>query len=275
MKAITLPPHIKTPILVLVARCINKGRLIQNTRERLYTEAPFFIIGSGRNGSTLLACILNNHPNLFIPPEQTAIPRALIKWSIQKTPWDKFIQHFITNLSSHSNQWQLDFDDIQRSLLSLEYRHRNFANIVSLIYKDYGHLLSKSNFLWGDKTPSNTHYVRLLKQEFPNSKYIFLVRDPRDVILSHLTANPVYYANLLDFLIWRWKDSVYQFEWLNSNFQDDVFLLPYERFVISAAQETQRIIDWLGPHFALLIGVSEYEHLPERDQLAAARPMSS
>ena len=39
----------------------------------------FFIIGSGRNGSTLLATILNAHKDIFIPPEQFVLPYAIIR----------------------------------------------------------------------------------------------------------------------------------------------------------------------------------------------------
>ncbi|MGH7573620.1 MAG: sulfotransferase [Longimicrobiales bacterium] len=32
-------------------------------------SAPFFIVGSGRSGSTLLQVLIDAHPNLAIPPE--------------------------------------------------------------------------------------------------------------------------------------------------------------------------------------------------------------
>ena len=48
---------------------------------------PFFILGSGRNGSTLLSSILNAHPELFIPSEQFILPYTIMRRYIF---WFKF-----------------------------------------------------------------------------------------------------------------------------------------------------------------------------------------
>ena len=44
----------------------------------------FFILGSGRNGSTLVASILNAHRDIFIPPEQFILPYAIMKRYLSK-----------------------------------------------------------------------------------------------------------------------------------------------------------------------------------------------
>jgi len=42
------------------------------------SNPPFFILGSGRNGSTLLSAILNSHQSVFIPPEQFVLPFSIM-----------------------------------------------------------------------------------------------------------------------------------------------------------------------------------------------------
>ena len=44
----------------------------------------FFIIGSGRNGSTLLGGMLNTNNNVFIPPEQYVLGYSLLKWNLKR-----------------------------------------------------------------------------------------------------------------------------------------------------------------------------------------------
>ena len=43
---------------------------------------PFFILGSGRNGSTLLASTLSQYQNIYIPPEQFVLPYAIMKFRL-------------------------------------------------------------------------------------------------------------------------------------------------------------------------------------------------
>ena len=53
--------------------------LFRNKKKDYSSENSFFILGSGRNGSTLLSSILNAHKSLFIPPEQFVLPYAIMK----------------------------------------------------------------------------------------------------------------------------------------------------------------------------------------------------
>lgn len=40
-------------------------------------RSPFFLIGCGRSGNTLLRAMLNQHPQIAIPPESLFIPDYL------------------------------------------------------------------------------------------------------------------------------------------------------------------------------------------------------
>lgn len=225
-------------------------RLLPEKTLRLSGEAPFFIIGSGRNGSTLLACLLNNHANVFIPPEQSAMVNGILKWQRWRVhptcSWEQFVTDFVSTLSKRSLYWKIDFQEVSRELKSLNPQHRNFQNILITIYQIYGKMMKREVVCWGDKTPGNTAFVKLWKEQFPKSKFVFLIRDPRDVILSLLKVNYNYYYARLHYRIWLWADGIRKYEWLCMNYPEDVILLSYERLVSSSELEVQRVVKWLG-----------------------------
>ena len=61
------------PSLIKLVKLFRK-----NKNYHSISEQPFFILGSGRNGSTLLASILNSNPNILIPPEQYVLPYSIM-----------------------------------------------------------------------------------------------------------------------------------------------------------------------------------------------------
>ena len=73
---------------------INLLRLCK-TKNRDPITDHFFVLGSGRNGSTLLASILNAHKDIFVPPEQFILPYAIMKQYLSffhtKNAWRKDI----------------------------------------------------------------------------------------------------------------------------------------------------------------------------------------
>ena len=88
------------PLLIYVFDLIcNVNKKIKKTP----LTKPFFIYGSGRNGSTLLASLLNNNENISIPPEQYVMPHAIIDWKLNKfQSYNKFISKIIRSLSTKS-----------------------------------------------------------------------------------------------------------------------------------------------------------------------------
>ena len=68
-------PFIKYRLILVFVNLFRFFSFRSNSR----LKNNFFILGSGRNGSTLLASILNAHHNLFIPPEQFVLPYVIMK----------------------------------------------------------------------------------------------------------------------------------------------------------------------------------------------------
>ena len=74
--------RVLSPILI---QCLNLffGKRSKNSNIKNYQD-PFFIIGSGRNGSTLLGGMLNTNAAVFLPPEQYILGYSLLKWNLKR-----------------------------------------------------------------------------------------------------------------------------------------------------------------------------------------------
>lgn len=137
----------------------------------------FFITGTGRSGTSLLQSMLAAHPQICLPPETHFIRKYLIKHNrinhqLRKTLKndpelarlnisDK-LNHLIDNVDTPAN--------LYRQILSA-YRESNIQN------------------LYGDKDPRNIDYIHTINKQLSNSKFIHIIRDPRDVVLSRTRAN--------------------------------------------------------------------------------------
>jgi hypothetical protein len=210
------------------------------------TQPFLFIMGSGRNGSTLLSAILNNHPGICIPPEHNIIPVAIRYWYTHPfRTWNDMTEH-VCGFLRRPSQWSLDIAAIQKDLLAAPASERNVTCILRSIYGYFAQLQGKVNPVFGDKTPSNTFYIKSIKKHFPASRIVFLVRDPRDVIASFLKANEQYYSDRFGFMIWRWKNSIEKYKALSKHYPADVMLLKYEDLVSDPQKEVNAIIKLLG-----------------------------
>jgi hypothetical protein len=219
------------------------SKLIDLNPPPLVSKPPLFIMGSGRNGSTLLSCILNNHPHICIPVEHSFIPSSIKYWySHPFQTWNQK-KNSIHKLLEKTNYWKLNLALIENEMDLLDYDRQHVNSIIEIVYRQLTHQNGKQDAIWGDKTPSNTQFIKLIKAQFPTSKILFLIRDPRDYLASMLNMDTNYQ---LDFLLWRWKDALSKYESLKSRYYDDVRLLKYETLVSDTEKVIQELVSWLG-----------------------------
>ena len=144
---------------------------------------PVFILGCPRSGTTLLAELLE-FTSYGKPFETHFITKYYKKLSsygdITKIENFRFLLNDISKERSIM-QWKVDInaEEIFSKLNVIDYPHIcDFICRLKSLQKGYAH--------WGDKTPHYTLDVSIIDKIFPKSKYIFIVRDGRDVALSLL-----------------------------------------------------------------------------------------
>ncbi len=139
-------------------------------------RSPFFILGSGRCGSTYLYNLLAAHPRIALTNEGKVLD---FLW---------FCSEFAALPSQHERTFALHVETKLRGLIQPDYLD-TFAKVFTRhargIVEDFyaTQFADKDYWRWGDKLPDPR--AALAAQElWPDVAYVVLVRDPRDVLCS-------------------------------------------------------------------------------------------
>lgn len=176
--------------LSTLAKGLLKRHPLRSKTEPL-SCTPFFVIGSGRSGNTLLRAILTSHPDLYIPPESYVLGRVIRTYRFFSfLPWPLLSRLVISEFESfrHFYTWEINLVDFYQEALSLPKNQRNLAHLLDKFYQYYGKQKFPAGKRWGDKTPLNTYHTHLIDPLFPQAQYIHIIRDGRDVVASYLKA---------------------------------------------------------------------------------------
>ena len=145
------------------------------------TVSPVFIIGCPRSGTTLLARFLQ--PTHYGSPVETHFITKYYE-KIPKYGALKKKQNFMLLMKDILSerpimQWKLDID-IEEFWAGLKrYDYREIIDRLCMM-----RFTSKGKTSWGDKTPIYILDLEIIYRLFPDAKYLYIVKDGRDVALS-------------------------------------------------------------------------------------------
>jgi hypothetical protein len=144
--------------------------------------APFFIVGSGRSGSTLLRLMLASHSRIAIPAETWYLTDLVEEFPSDRLLQESEISKAIAVMTNHY-RWPdmgLDAAEVRRRVAKLS--GVRLRDLVEIVYRWHMEVEGKSR--WGDKTPPYIEIVPSLAALFGDAKFIHLIRDGRDVAKS-------------------------------------------------------------------------------------------
>jgi hypothetical protein len=152
---------------------------------------PFFIVGSGRCGSTLLRAMLEAHPNVHVPPESGLAPAVRDFRRFSRLPWNVVLRLVLAQFEYHGvwEAWDLPLRPLYHELNALPRTSRNLATVVDRIYRAHITKHKPGATRWGDKTPSATPALPALHAVFPDLQVVHLLRDGRDVVQSFMRVS--------------------------------------------------------------------------------------
>jgi hypothetical protein len=141
---------------------------------------PVFIVGTERSGSNLLRLMLDAHSQIAIPhpPHILAYFAKLETLYARASPHDAFpklVDDVLRHVAGHIHPWPVLPD--RQELLSIP--SRDVIGLFLNIYDQY--LRATGKPCWGCKSTFVIHHVEALLARRPASRFIWLVRDPRDV----------------------------------------------------------------------------------------------
>ncbi len=200
-------------------------------------KAPFFIIGCVRSGTTMLRNVLRLHPNLTAP-EETHFYRWTDPYGTDGS------QHLLSKNATLVRHRAIDGiteDEFARMLATALTRRQLYQRYMALFLER-----SKPGATrWFDKTPQNVYGAAMLAADFPSARFVHIVRNPLDVVLS-LRAGAVMKVSSLVGASNYWLESVTNIHSLKKAWPGRVLEFRYDEFNADPQSHAERVLRFVG-----------------------------
>lgn len=205
------------------------------TRSEMADDRPLFIIGSVRSGTTLTRDLLRRVPN-FICPEET----HFFRWAEPfRTPHSL---HPYRNNALLKKHRALDgVDDATFEAILAESRTK--AELQRRYIAAFAHAQGVTGpYRWFEKTPQNIYGAALIAQQMPQARFVFMVRNPLNVVASMILGRQVKIADLYGACNY-WLEAAALFETLVAAYPARVMCLRYEVLIADVPKAMSAILD--------------------------------
>ena len=145
-------------------------------RGETLAPAPF-VVGLTRSGTTLLRMMLDAHRELAVPPETHFVP-DVIKAVRDDAGAEGILEAFTGNRTW--GDFGISADEMRQRIGAVD--NKDAAAVLRAFFGAYAERQGKQR--WGDKTPAYMLSVQRIGRTLPESRFVHLIRDGRDVALS-------------------------------------------------------------------------------------------
>lgn len=206
------------------------------------TAKAIFIVGMARSGTTLLSEILNAHSQIAASPETHYFRKY---WTDeQKSTMEKRI--ILTEEFLDGNEFkQFGFSKKQKQEIRAELLaaiRKGLPQILDVVLTHYR--LKHNKPIWCEKTPVHMLYLPHIAKLFPEAKFIFLVRDPRDICLS-LKKVPFNAGSTVS-IARRWKRYARLSVSYQRQYQGKLLVVKYEDLIRQPERQIMKICQFLN-----------------------------
>lgn len=214
---------------------------------------PFFVVGSGRCGTTLLRRILQASPQVHIPPETYMIGPAIKFFRHNR---DKLWGHLVRSVLSmfefnkEFDRFGISLRPLMHDLLDAPKEDRSLALILDSLFRYHGNQTGQTFTRWGDKTPLNSYCLDAILAVFPDACFVHLIRDGVDVVYSLCDANLV---NDLQCGAKRWKTAIAAVDAFSRKHPTRCIEMRYEAMVKDPQTAIERVCNFLEIPFDRLM----------------------
>jgi hypothetical protein len=219
---------------------------------------PFFIIGSGRSGNTLLRRILQSHPDIHIPPETYVLGDVINGFKNNANLyWNDLVGLMLAKFQFHPEfeTFGIDLRPLLDELIDSPKEKRSLCHILDRFYRYHAkNVADKETARWGDKTPLNTFYLHDIAEVFPRAQFIHIVRDGCDVVSSYMKAG--IYKDL-ESAASRWRDSIDIINRFKATNSSAVLEIHYEELVSNTREVVRSVCEFLNVEFSESMLASE------------------
>ncbi|HDZ61673.1 MAG TPA: sulfotransferase [Nitrospirae bacterium] len=202
---------------------------------------PIFTIGVPRSGTTLLRVMLDSHPEIAAGPECPWISGSYSK----TTSFSDLYYSLVNDMRGPVRNFKGVSEDVIASAL---------GSAISDIMRKYAEASGKKQ--WIEKTPNHITEIPYIIRLFPESKFIHIVRDGRDVACSSFRERATWGASLENRgqmmintrlnALQRWCRWISDFEKWQFQYSLDVCRISYEDMVEEPGSVMQKVLSFIG-----------------------------
>ncbi len=214
-----------------------------------------FIIGAGRSGTTLLALILNHHPNCISTPELKHFLYFYKKYKNLTEVTNELLadlEKYFSVVGSTRKNILFNIDD------NFYIKNLNpgdaltYAQLIKLIYLGFFSNVKNTNEITCiiDKNPFYTFHTEKITEIFPDAKFICIMRDYRAFVLSNRQSQtPFISVRSTSYYAYAWNYHADKIIQLKTISPDKLLIIHYENLVTSKETEGAKVFQYLGVNF--------------------------
>jgi len=207
-------------------------------------EPPIFVVGCQRSGTTLVRLLLDSHSRISCGPET----------------------RYLESLARVVDE---DWPRLERFGFSQQEWLARVATLFGGVHADYAARRGKAR--WADKSPRYALVLGFVLRVFPDAQVVHVVRDGRDVAVSHRERFG-YWSGLKATV--KWPRYVRAVRAAAADLPPEQYHeVRYEQLVQDQEATVRRLTDFLGEQFEpAMLRIDEHEHdVPARYHEQARR----
>jgi len=207
-------------------------------------DPVLFIGGAPRSGTTLLRNMVGSHPQLAVPDESYFIRlvwRRLVR--LGRTD-DLDLAWQLIRQERFFKQWKLAPARVEETLAA--HPPATYPDLIRVLFA--AHAASVGKPLSADKTPSHVHHFDWYSERFPTSRFVNVLRDPREACMS-LSVQPWHRGGIAE-AAWEWMNDVRIARRAVVGLTSRYLEVRYEDLVRRSEYELRRLCDFAGLPFA-------------------------
>lgn len=188
--------------------------------------SPLFLIGCPRSGTTFTANLLNSHPEVLMTSETAAFMLA----------------DDVIGKASNGIKSGIVYGKQYHTLLA-EMLAENYRPLLEAYYERIAREQGRTYLsYWGEKHPHMYECIGRVDAAFPDARYIYVVRDPRDSACSIADMGKVAYMDALR----NWKAFSDAYEaFVSTVARERILTIRYEDIVENYYAAAHRVFTWL------------------------------
>lgn len=231
-----------------------------------FSNNNVFIGGYYKSGTSLLNSLFDYHPELVVLlPDSRILTKLYYKaQDLSREDFFNYLSHLyvkrLYNPNGHmpmnllGEEENFNINDYAKFVAYLKYYINNSKTVKEILLSlSCAVFASNGQFerndrpkYWVEKTPTNEHYIQNAKKLFPNSKFIFLIRNPYDNIASvrrwYINSGRKENADFIGHI--KGLKKSYK-AIIKAQEEQDCYIVKYEDLVTHTKEEMKKICDFL------------------------------